>query len=69
MPPIGEEECPPISSEVENVLDLVQEGISFKTIVADYYPDLEIEDSQACAKYAVDLIRSEKIDIEGLESM
>ena len=46
---------------VDNVLELVQEGISFKEIIKDYYPDLGIEDIKACIQYALDLIREEEI--------
>ena len=49
---------------VENVLELVKEGISFEEIIQKYYPDLEIEDIKACLEYAVDLIRSEEIHVE-----
>ncbi|PYS39492.1 MAG: antitoxin [Acidobacteria bacterium] len=40
---------------VENVLELVSEGLSFEEIVKDYYPDLTIQDIQACLRYATDL--------------
>ncbi len=46
---------------VENVLELVYQGIPFKEIVEKYYPDLEIEDIKACIEYAIELIRSEEI--------
>ncbi len=49
---------------VENVLELIQENISFTEIVEKYYPDLEIEDIKACARYATDLVRSEEIHAE-----
>jgi len=39
---------------VQNVLEFVREGISFKKIIQDYYPYLQIEDIRAC-------IQSEKI--------
>ena len=39
---------------VENVLELVSEGLSFEEIVKDYYPDLTIHDIQACLRYATD---------------
>jgi len=48
---------------VENVLELIQEGIHFDDIIAKYYPDLNIEDIKACAHYATDLVRSEEIFI------
>jgi len=48
---------------VENVLELIQEGITFVEIIDMYYPDLEIEDIKACAKYATDLVKHEEIHI------
>ena len=39
---------------VENVLELVSEGLSFEEIIKDYYPDLTIQDIQACLRYATD---------------
>lgn len=48
---------------VQNVLELVGEGLSFKEIIQDYYPELTIEDIKACIKYAVSLIASEDIHI------
>jgi uncharacterized protein (DUF433 family) len=36
---------------VENVLELIREGISFSQIRRDYYPDLETEDIKACIQY------------------
>jgi len=49
---------------VENVLELIEEGISFENIIKDYYPDLSIDDIKACVQYAVDSIRSEEISID-----
>ena len=49
---------------VEDVLELIQENISFAEIVERYYPDLKIEDIKACVRYATDLIRSEEIHAE-----
>jgi len=49
---------------VEQVLELIQEGIPFPDIIAHYYPDLTIEDIKACASYARDLVRSEEIHLE-----
>jgi len=49
---------------VENVLELVQEGISFNEIVTKYYPDLDIEDVKACVRYATDIVRSEEVHLE-----
>lgn len=48
---------------VQNVLELVGEGFSFKEIIQDYYPELTIEDIKACIKYVVSLVASEDIHI------
>lgn len=45
------------------VLELVQAGMPFSKIVADYYPDLTEEDVQGCVRYATELIKSEEIHI------
>lgn len=49
---------------VDNVLELVQEGIPFNEIIQNYYPDLKTEDIKACIQYALDLIRKEAINVE-----
>ena len=33
---------------VQSILELLNEGLSFDDILRDYYPDLEVEDIQAC---------------------
>jgi uncharacterized protein (DUF433 family) len=38
---------------VQNVLELVREGIPFDLITRDYYPDLTRDDLQACVQYAI----------------
>lgn len=48
---------------VQNVLELLKEGLSFDAIVNDYYPDLEIEDIQACLQYAISLIAAEDTNL------
>jgi len=48
---------------VEDVLELVQEGISFKEIMEKYYPELAIEDIKACAWYATQLVKLEEVHI------
>lgn len=48
---------------VQDVLELVSEGISFEKIASDYYPELGIADIQACVRYALDIITSEDIYI------
>lgn len=49
---------------VEQVLELIQEGIPFHEIITSYYPDLTVEDVKACAAYATDLVRNEEIHLE-----
>jgi uncharacterized protein (DUF433 family) len=48
---------------VESVLELIQEGLTFKEIIDNYYPDLEFEDIKACARYATHLVKQEEIHI------
>lgn len=48
---------------VQSVLELLREGLSFTEIIQDYYPELQIEDIQACIKYAIDVVASEEIHI------
>jgi uncharacterized protein (DUF433 family) len=38
---------------VENGLELVQENIPFSEVIEKYYPDLDIEDIKACARYTL----------------
>ncbi len=46
---------------VQNVLELLDVGLSFEEIIRDYYPDLEVDDIRACIKYAIALIAAEDI--------
>lgn len=48
---------------VQNVLELVRDGLSFSQIIADYYPDLTVEDIQACLQYAIDTVALEDIHV------
>lgn len=48
---------------VQNVLELLHEGLSFEHIITSYYPELQIEDIRACIKYAVALVASENIQL------
>jgi uncharacterized protein (DUF433 family) len=48
---------------VEEVLELVREGIPFDGTTRDHYPDLEEDDIQACIQYALDLLAAEDIHI------
>ena len=49
--------------KVEDVLELVGEGIPFAEIVDKYYRDLGIDDIKICVRYALDIITSEEIHI------
>lgn len=46
---------------VQNVLELLNEGLTFDGITQDYYPDLEVEDIKACLDYAIALVAAEDI--------
>jgi uncharacterized protein (DUF433 family) len=48
---------------VQSVLELVREGLSFTTIIKDYYTELKVEDIQACIEYAIDIVAAEEIHI------
>lgn len=48
---------------VQSVLELVKEGLSFATIIKDYYSELKVEDIQACIEYAIDVVAAEEIHI------
>ena len=48
---------------VHDVLALVREGVTFENITQDYYPDLTVDDIQACIQYAIDIVRMEEIHL------
>jgi uncharacterized protein (DUF433 family) len=48
---------------VQNVLELVREGLTFAEIIRDYYPDLEPEGIRACLQYAIDVVAVEDIHL------
>lgn len=48
---------------VQNVLELIEEGISFNEIVQDYYPQLTVEDIKACVRYVVELVAAEEVHL------
>jgi uncharacterized protein (DUF433 family) len=48
---------------VQDVLELVEHGVSFERIVRDYYPCLNIEDIRACVRYAIALVAAEDIHL------
>jgi uncharacterized protein (DUF433 family) len=48
---------------VQNVLELVRDGIAFDKILQDYYPDLKVEDIRACLQYAIEVLLAEDIHV------
>ena len=48
------------------VLELVAEGIGFDQIRANYYPDLSVEDIQACIRFAIELTENEEIHVTAM---
>ena len=44
---------------IQNVLEMVREGLSFADIIRDYYPNLQPEDIRACVQYAIDVVAAE----------
>ncbi len=46
---------------VQNVLELLREGLTFAEIIRDYYPDLAPEDIRACIQFAIDVVAVEDI--------
>ena len=47
--------------KVENILALLEEGVSIEDILIDY-PDLEYADIQACLAYARAIVANESVD-------
>jgi uncharacterized protein (DUF433 family) len=44
------------------ILDLLESGIKPEEIISeDYYPDITVEDIQACISYANQLVKNEEI--------
>jgi len=50
---------------VQDVLELVKEGIPFGKIAGGYYPDLEIDDIRACVQYAIEVVAIEDLHVAG----
>ena len=51
---------------MQDVLELINEGLGFDQIIKDYYPDLKKEDIQACLQYAIALVAAEDIHISSV---
>ncbi len=39
---------------VQNVLELINEGLSFDEIMRDYYPDVQTEDIRDCVEFVME---------------
>ena len=39
---------------MQDVLELVNAGVSFDEIVSEYYPDLSVDDVHACIEYGLE---------------
>lgn len=48
---------------VQNVLELIREGVPFKEIVRDYYPELTLDDIRACVQYAIEVLAAEELHV------
>lgn len=48
---------------VQSVLELLNEGLSFESIIQNYYPTLQTEDIHACLNYAIALVAAEDIHL------
>jgi uncharacterized protein (DUF433 family) len=48
---------------VQQVLELVRDGVSFADISRDYYPDVSTADIKACVQYAMDVVAVEDIHL------
>jgi uncharacterized protein (DUF433 family) len=48
---------------VQDVLGLIEEGLSFADITRDYYPELTAEDIRACIQYAREVIAAEDLHV------
>jgi uncharacterized protein (DUF433 family) len=48
---------------VQNVLELVREGVSFNEVVKSYYPDLTVDDVRTCVQYAIDVVALEDVHL------
>ena len=48
---------------VQSVLELLNEGLTFKEIIQNYYPELHDKDIRAAIQYAIALVASEDIHL------
>ena len=48
---------------VWQILDLIEDGLNFNEIIADYFPHIAKEDIKACVEYANQLVKNEEIHL------
>ena len=53
---------------VQNVLELVDEGVPFERIIRDYYPELTSDDIHACMRYAIALVAADEVRLTPVEA-
>jgi uncharacterized protein (DUF433 family) len=53
---------------VQDVVELIAEGLSFEQVIKDYYSDINKEDISACLRYAAALVAAEDIDLASIPS-
>ena len=53
---------------VQNVIELLDAGLSFDEIIKDYYPDLGAQDIHACIQYAIALVAAEDIHLAAVSA-
>lgn len=46
---------------VWQILDLLEDGLTFDEIITDYFPHLTKEDIKACIEYANQLVKNEEV--------
>ncbi len=49
---------------VQNILELINEGVTFDEIIRNYYANITVEDIRACVRYyAIALVAAEDIHL------
>jgi len=48
---------------VWQILDLLEDGLTFDEIINDYYPHITKDDIKACIEYANHLVKNEEIHL------
>ena len=46
---------------VWQILDLLEDGLTFDEIIANYFPQITKEDIKACVEYANRLVKNEEV--------